>query len=177
MSTMHTPLETLFTTFCEQTSTAELRVFLGVGLYSLLLLLTCHDVERHPGPTWSHLEKLNLMMIVTKPASEYIPAELVPYIKELLTNAQKQSENFDAIKQENVNLASRVCDLENRVSSLEKKQRRKNVIVFGVSTGIDLKEAIDDVILKKLSSKKPPKQEDIIKKHIGLDETPPSAPS
>jgi hypothetical protein len=90
MSTMHTPLETLFTTFCEQTSTAELRVFLGVGLYFLLLLLACHDVERHPGPTWSHLEKLNLMMIVTKPASEYTPAELVPYIKELLTNAQKQ---------------------------------------------------------------------------------------
>jgi hypothetical protein len=31
-----------------------------------------------------------------------------------------------------------------------------------VSTGTDLKEAIGDVILKKLSSKKPSKQEDII---------------
>jgi hypothetical protein len=75
-----------------------------------------------------------------------------------------------------VNLASRVCELENRVSSLEKKQRRKNVIVFGVSTGIDLKEAIDDVILKKLSSKKPPKQEDIIEKAYRFGRDAPQRP-
>jgi len=63
-----------------------------------------------------------------------------------------------------VNLSSRVCELDKRVSSLEKEQRRKNVVVFGVSTGTDLKKAIDDVILKKLSSKKSPKQEDIIER-------------
>jgi hypothetical protein len=70
MLTMHTPLEMLFTTFCEQTSSAELRVFLGVGLYFLLLLLACHDVERHPGP-WSRLEHLHLEVMVKKHASEY----------------------------------------------------------------------------------------------------------
>jgi hypothetical protein len=49
---------------------------------------------------------------------------------------------------------------EKRVISLEKEQRPKNVVVFSVSTDIDLTEAIDDVILNKLSSKKPPKQDD-----------------
>jgi hypothetical protein len=57
-----------------------------------------------------------------------------------------------------VNLASQVCEPKTRVISLEKEQRPKNVVVFGVSTGIDLTEAIDDVILKKLSSKSCPQK-------------------
>jgi hypothetical protein len=175
MSTMHTPLETLFTTFCEQTSTAEPRVFLGVGLYFLLLLLACHDVERHPGP-WSRLEQLHLEIVVKGPASEYSTAELFTYISELLNNAIKQSEKIGALKKENVNLSSRVCELEKRVSSLEKEQRRKNVVVFGVSTETDLKKAIDDVILKKLSSKKPPKQEDVIEKAYRFGRDAPQRP-
>jgi hypothetical protein len=67
MSTTQTPLETLFATFCDQTTTAELRVFFGVGLYFLLLLLACHDVESHPGPDLlSPLAALNLSMMGMK---------------------------------------------------------------------------------------------------------------
>jgi len=87
---MHTPLETLFQTLCEQTSSAMSSVcdFGCRTLFPAKLLLACHDVERHPGPPSTFLEKLQLQIIIKKkPASEYTSTELVPYIKELLTNA------------------------------------------------------------------------------------------
>jgi hypothetical protein len=48
--------------------------------------------------------------------------------------------------------------------------------VFGVSTGTDLKKAIDDAILKKLSSKKPPKQEDVIERAYRFGRDAPQRP-
>jgi hypothetical protein len=64
MSTMQTPLEFVFDTFCNETTSAVLREFVGVGLYFMIMLLICHDVERNPGP-WPPLfglSSINLTM-------------------------------------------------------------------------------------------------------------------
>jgi hypothetical protein len=155
MSTMHTPLEMLFATFCDQTSAAELRVFLGVGLYFLLLLLACHDVERHPGPM-SAVEKFQFTKLFGSPIT--IEEHLVPVIDEFIKKIWDDAAKIDALQTENTQLVSLVSELSKRVACLEKVQRKKNIVVFGVPTSTDLNNAVDDVILKKLSLKKQPGQ-------------------
>jgi hypothetical protein len=63
MSTMQTPLEFVFDTFCNETTSAVLRVFVGVGLYFMIMLLICHDVERNPGPSIFGLQSIHLYLI------------------------------------------------------------------------------------------------------------------
>jgi hypothetical protein len=176
MSTTHTPLGILFEKFCDQTSTAELRVFLGVGSYFLLLLLACQDVERHPGPfplmqqyKLSHMIDKSLSktpMFSTSPLKTEIKSDDVnPLIIELVINGcELASKNFD--------LRERLFEMEKRVSYLEKEQRRKNIVVFGVPTEKDLENVVDDVVLKQLSSKKRSKEEIIERAYRFGRETP-----
>jgi hypothetical protein len=69
-----------------------------------------------------------------------------------------------------------VSELSKRVACLEKEQRKKNVVVFGVPTTTDLNKAVDDVILKKLSLKKQPGQEAIIEQAYRFGKDTPHRP-
>ena len=104
--------------------------------YFLLLLFACHDFEQHSDP-FTQLEFFKLKYVL-KDIEEFEPV-----INELIIYAKKYSNNFDTLQTENIKLATRVSELEKRVERLEKQQRRKKVIVFGVQIGTSSKKAVD----------------------------------
>lgn len=152
MTTIYSPFRKPFENFCKQTTSASL-VFLGVGLYFLILLLVCYDVESNPGPfNFTAIENYQFNRIF----HHQIKAEdLFPVIDELINKMN----DLETEKIEKSKLASRVPELEKRIACLEREQRRKNIVVFGVPTEDDLNKAVDDVILKKLKLEKHPSQE------------------
>jgi hypothetical protein len=85
-------------------------------------------------------------------------AELIPLIELCIHQINEDS--------------SKINKLEKRVACLEKEQRRKNIVLFGVPTKANLNSVVDDVILKKLSRKKQPPQEEIIKRGFGQKDAP-----
>jgi hypothetical protein len=72
--------------------------------------------------------------------------------------------------------SSKINKLEERVACLEKEQRRKNIVLFGVPTDAYLNAVVDNVILKKLSRQKQPLKKISLSVYIGSDKkTPPNA--
>jgi hypothetical protein len=69
--------------------------------------------------------------------------DLIPLIQACLKQIVENSNKIDDMQTENSKLAA-------RIACLEKEQRRKNIVIFGVPTEADLKTVVDDVILKKL---------------------------
>jgi hypothetical protein len=99
------------------------------------LLLVCHDVERHPGPSpsptvLSHvgltLSFFQLKQVQNRMTNKKCTVEeLIPLIEVCIGQVVKDLSNIEM--------------LEKRVACLEREQRRKNVVVFGVPTEICIK--------------------------------------
>ncbi|MGL5471307.1 MAG: hypothetical protein ACRDCT_24575 [Shewanella sp.] len=168
MSTTHTPLERLVAAFCDETKTwATLRVFVGVGLYFMILLLLCHDVERHPGPSITKLRFLSLKfrterLLKTVQGEKCSAEDLLPLIDECIDRFERDAINIER--------------LENRIANLEKEQRRKNIVVFGVPTENNLNNVVNDVVLSKLPLKRRLKKDEIIEKSYRFGKDSPQRP-
>jgi regulator of replication initiation timing len=125
------------------------REFLGDGLYLALILLLSADVELNPGPLDDKdIQYLDKHFTETKTS-----------INALNTKVDDLAENITSkvteLTQANEQLSNKVAELETRLDMQEKKQRKRNIVLFGAPADAQVYEYLEGLFKEKLQINSP----------------------
>jgi hypothetical protein len=166
MPTTIPPLVHLSAALCQQNKapTQMVFVFIGAGLYFLILLLKNSHIERNPGP----LSESDKQWFSSVLAERLRPIEAD--ISEIKT---KQIEISQRIESTEKKVAANSKDVQNlirsnitmskRVSQLERDSRRKNIVLFGVNDEVDDRDAFKQLVTEQLGLPEAPSADAIFR--------------
>ncbi|XP_065331368.1 uncharacterized protein LOC135933887 [Cloeon dipterum] len=154
-------------------SESTLTTFIGTGAYFLIILLASGNIEPNPGPEDAPQDlieqigklletqltaKLNVTNQHISASNEGIKAlrTSVDGIADQLNSVNKK---VDALTAEKNALSARVSVLEKRLAILEKDRRKKNMVVFGLSSTAPIEDAVNEVLFKKLQLEERPSRD------------------
>jgi hypothetical protein len=125
------------------------REFLGDGLYLALILLLSADVELNPGP----LDDKDIQYL------DRHFAETKTSITALDTKVNDLAENITSkiteLTQANEQLSNKVAELETRLDVQEKKQRKRNIVLFGAPADAKVYDYLEGLFKEKLQINSP----------------------
>jgi hypothetical protein len=166
MPTSIPPLVHLSAAFCKQNKapTQMVFVFIGAGLYFLILLLKNSHIERNPGP----LSEADKQWFATLLADRLKPLEAdVNEIKTKQTEISLRIENTEkkvaANSKEVEDLVQMNRRLSRKISQLERDSRKKNIVLFGVSDEVNDRDAFQRVVTEKLGLPEAPSADAIFR--------------